>query len=69
MFSSSHDNTLKIWDILSNNLICNILLKDFIISMDISPDGEILATAFANSKEINLWHNLIYMTPWGNNDG
>ncbi len=34
--------------------------------MDISPDGELLASAFSNAKEINLWHNVIYMQPWGN---
>lgn len=58
-----------------------------IVSMDISSDGEIIATvnyfytifiyikkskkkyyekhqkAFANSREINLWHNVIYMKP------
>jgi len=33
--------------------------------MDISQDGELIATCFENSREINLWHNLVYMRPWG----
>ena len=65
VISCSLDCSLRIWDILSGNLINNIVIdKKPIISMDLSNDGEILATAFVNSKEINLWHNLIYMKPW-----
>jgi hypothetical protein len=27
-----------------------------------------IATCFENSREINLWHNLVYMRPWGLED-
>lgn len=37
--------------------------------MDISNDGELVASCFENSKEINLWHNLVYMKPWGLDGG
>ena len=37
--------------------------------MDISYDGELLATCFEGKKEINLWHNLVYMKPWGLDGG
>jgi len=33
--------------------------------MDISNDGEMIASCFENKHEINLWHNLVYMKPWG----
>jgi len=26
--------------------------------VDISNDGELIATSFNNSREVNLWHNL-----------
>lgn len=65
--SSSMDQTLKIWDILSGQLINDIVLTKPIISFDISFDGEMLASAFLDSKEINLWHILIGVKPWGNN--
>lgn len=37
--------------------------------MDISKDGEMIASSFENQNEINLWHNLVYMKPWGLDGG
>lgn len=68
VISCSEDKSIKIWDILSGNIINSIKLDKSIVSMDISIDGELLATAFRGSKEINLWHNIIYMRPWGNKE-
>ena len=33
-----------------------------------SSDGELFASTFANSKEINLWHNLIESVAWSGDD-
>ena len=66
MFSASLDNTIKIWDIISGNLIGNIALDNHVTSIDASPEGELVATTFANKKEINLWHSLLGVSPWGN---
>ena len=51
------------WDILSGKILCNLELKRPIVSLDISPEGDMLATSFANSREIQLWHNLIDSVP------
>lgn len=59
LLSVAMDKTLKIWDIIYGSLVCNIILKDPIVSMDIDPSGEFIATAFLNSKEIHLWNNNI----------
>lgn len=67
IISSSMDQTIKIWDILSGQLINDIILTKPVISFDISFDGEMLASAFLDSKEINLWHIMIGVKPWGNN--
>lgn len=66
VISTSMDQTLKIWDVLSGHLINDIHLQKPIITFDISPDGEMLASAFLDCKEVNLWHVMIGMRPWGN---
>lgn len=65
VFSCSQDKTLKIFEVLSGKQINSISLDHAIQTMDISQDGELIATCFENSREINLWHNLVYMRPWG----
>lgn len=32
--------------------------------MDVSNDGELVATVFEHGRDIQLWHNLVYMKPW-----
>lgn len=66
--SCSMDQTMKIWDVLSGQLINDISLQKPIMTFDISDDGEMLASAFLDSKEINLWHILIGTKPWGNKE-
>lgn len=69
IFSCSDDFTFRIWDIISGKPIQYLTFDPSenkkIISIDVSSDGELIATAFNNSREINLWHNLTYMKPWG----
>ena len=33
--------------------------------MDCSSDGELVVTAIEGKREIFIWHNLVYMKPWG----
>eukprot|EP00331_Platyophrya_macrostoma_P012474 CAMPEP_0176428690 /NCGR_PEP_ID=MMETSP0127-20121128/13292_1 /TAXON_ID=938130 /ORGANISM="Platyophrya macrostoma, Strain WH" /LENGTH=878 /DNA_ID=CAMNT_0017810405 /DNA_START=330 /DNA_END=2966 /DNA_ORIENTATION=+ len=65
LLSTAMDKTLKIWDIIYGAIICSISLKQPIVSMDIDPTGEFLATVFLNSKEICLWNNNIGRVPVG----
>lgn len=32
--------------------------------MDVSPDGELIASSFEGQRDIQLWHNLVYTRPW-----
>lgn len=64
VFSSSLDSSLKVFDVAQNALIANLVLPKPIVSLDSSPNGDFLITAFANSREINLWHNLVDILPW-----
>jgi hypothetical protein len=32
--------------------------------MDITQDGELVATVFEGAREVQLWHNQVYMRPW-----
>ena len=32
--------------------------------MDLSNDGELIATVWENGRDVQLWHNLVYMRPW-----
>jgi len=57
--SSALDCTIKVWDIISSNMVNNIVLKTPVISLDFDPSGEFLVTAFSNSKEIYIWNNRI----------
>ena len=57
LLSTAMDKTLKIWDIIYGTILSNIRLKEPIVTMDIDPSGEFIATAFLNSKEIHLWNN------------
>lgn len=63
VISCALDNTIKIWDLLTNSMICNIETEKPVVTLDVSPDGELLASSFANSREINLWHNLVLLRP------
>jgi len=45
-------------------MIANFSLPKPIISIDVSPNGEFLISVFANSREINVWHNLVDILPW-----
>ena len=65
LFSSSLDKTIKVWDILSGNIITNLLLPKAIQTFDLSPDGELLASAFYSSSEICLWHCRTATQPYG----
>lgn len=55
---------MKIYDIAQNDLIANLEVERPIVSLDNSPNGEFLITVFANSREINIWHNLVEILPW-----
>ena len=57
--SCSLDCTIKVWDIISNQIINNLQLKTPVISLDFDPSGEFLVTAFSNSKEVFIWNNRI----------
>lgn len=59
LISAGMDRTLKVWDIIYSSIISNFILKEPIVSVDIDPSGEFIATAFLNSKEIHLWNNNI----------
>jgi U3 small nucleolar RNA-associated protein 21 len=65
LFSSSLDKTIKVWDILSGNIITNLLLPKAIQTFDISSDGELLASSFYSSPEICLWHCRTSTQPYG----
>ena len=64
--SAAMDRSLKIWDVISGSLIQDIRVDKPIVCFDISPDGELLASAFQNSRELNLWHLMVRNQPWGN---
>ena len=68
VISASLDQSLKIWDVLTGVLINDIAVEKTIVSFDLSSDGEIMASVFQNSNEINLWHVLIGIRPWGNKE-
>ena len=65
IFSCSKDRSLIIWDLIGGQPISNIQLDSQIISMDCSSDGELVVTAIEGKREIFIWHNLVYMKPWG----
>lgn len=65
LLSTAMDKTLRVWDIIYGSIVCTIQLKQPIVSMDIDPTGEFLATVFLNSKEICLWNNNIGRVPIG----
>ena len=57
--SCSLDCTIKVWDIISSQIINNLHLKNPVVSLDFDPSGDFLVTAFSNSKEIFIWNNRI----------
>lgn len=66
--SSSLDCTIKVWDIISSQIINNLQLKTPVISLDFDPSGEFLVTAFSNSKEVFIWNNRIGKEVMGNDE-
>lgn len=57
LISASEDKSLKIFDILSGNLIEWVKFKHIPLSVSISPNGQYLALSFVGLKGIYLWLN------------
>lgn len=52
VFVATRNKSLSIFDILSGKMISKIHLQASIQSMDISPDGELIATNFEGERDI-----------------
>jgi U3 small nucleolar RNA-associated protein 21 len=50
ILSASLDKTIKVWDIMNNEMMLEIVLDKIVVSIDVSSDGELVATSFANSR-------------------
>ncbi|KAK9881958.1 hypothetical protein WA026_018150 [Henosepilachna vigintioctopunctata] len=57
LITSSMDSSIKIWDIPSGQLINHFATEEPCISLDLSPNGETLATAHVDYLGIFLWTN------------
>lgn len=68
ILSCAQDKTVKVWDILGNVLIYNFQSNRIIHTLDVSADGQYVATAFQGSREIQLWHNMIEMSSFSSLD-
>ncbi|KRW99587.1 WD40-repeat-containing domain [Pseudocohnilembus persalinus] len=69
IISAGMDGLINIYDILSNQLIQSIKMKSdkyYVTSLDMYDD--ILITAFNNSRQVFMWHNLIDSLYWNTGD-
>eukprot|EP00357_Protocruzia_adherens_P000269 CAMPEP_0114977970 /NCGR_PEP_ID=MMETSP0216-20121206/3543_1 /TAXON_ID=223996 /ORGANISM="Protocruzia adherens, Strain Boccale" /LENGTH=617 /DNA_ID=CAMNT_0002339107 /DNA_START=308 /DNA_END=2161 /DNA_ORIENTATION=- len=57
LISASLDKSLKIWDLAASSLVEWVTFKKPVVSFDISPKGDMLATAHAGSRGIFFWTN------------
>jgi U3 small nucleolar RNA-associated protein 21 len=51
------DKSIRVWDIVTGQLIDWVKFKDVPLSIDFAPSGEFLATSHLNSKAVYLWSN------------
>lgn len=63
IFSAAQDRRLIVWDVISQKIVNQVTTKKAIKSLDTSNDGELLATLSHNSRQVDLWHNVLYLTP------
>lgn len=62
LITSSMDCTVRTWDIPSSQLIDQFRMETACVSLNMSPTGEVLATAHVDSLGIFLWTNkTLYM--------
>ena len=55
MASGSYDNTIKLWDVKTRELITTLEgHQDWVFSLAFSPNGNILLSA-SNDKTIRIW--------------
>lgn len=52
---SSLDSSIRVWDLLTGQLIDWISFKNAPISIDLSPSGEFMATSHLGQKGVFLW--------------
>lgn len=52
---SSLDKCIRVWDLLTGQLVDWIQFKNAPLSLDFSPSGEFLATSHIESKAVYLW--------------
>lgn len=57
LLSTSLDKTLRIWDIPSGQLIDTIEFEQAIITLAVSPNGDMLATGHTDALGVYLWSN------------
>lgn len=62
LVTSSMDCTIRTWDVPASELVDQFQTETACISLNMSPTGEVLATAHVNSLGIFLWSNkTLYM--------
>jgi U3 small nucleolar RNA-associated protein 21 len=57
LLCSSMDKSIRVWDIVTGQLIDWVTFQDIPLSIDFAPSGEFLATSHLNSKAVYLWSN------------
>jgi U3 small nucleolar RNA-associated protein 21 len=57
LLSTSLDKTMRIWDIPSGQLIDTIEFEQSIITLSVSPNGDMLATGHTDALGVYLWSN------------
>ncbi|PYH92773.1 Utp21-domain-containing protein [Aspergillus ellipticus CBS 707.79] len=63
IIAASMDSTIRVWDLPTGHLIDVFRLSSTCTSLAMSPTGEFLATAHANSVGISLWSNRSLFIP------
>ena len=58
LITSSKDSIIRVWDLPQAQMIDAFRVKNFCVSLSLSPNGELLATAHDNDVGIYLWSNI-----------
>jgi len=54
LFSSSHDNTVKVWDVAQKKSTASIDVETWVLTLAVSPDSTMLATGLTDGT-VQLW--------------
>jgi WD40 repeat protein len=49
------ESTLKLWDLLSDEILVNYSLAERIVTMDLNQSGTILVSGQQGQKQIHVW--------------